>query len=605
MPTHGKKSSREVYLAQKQAFTKVLAAQVRRSNFLGYLRILVFVVGFGGALYLVYAGGMGASAALALLTLVIFLFLLARHEAVKQALARTEYLIEINEESLERVEGRWTKFTDDGREYIDAGHRYSTDLDIFGQASVFQWLNTTNTYFGRLAFKETLTTPPHDAKEIRRRQAAVQELADGVDWRQEFQADGKFLQQKKHDPMKLINWMEKGDELSVTKRTLYRVLPIFTTVILLLVIFAGLRYTFLIPPVLIQALILRAGAKEVHKVFDSTKRYKDALRAYEDLLAMVETTEFSSEYLTGLKLGLVDERGRLASTRIKSLGRMVELMDLRYNALFYLPLNVLFLWDYQCLMALERWKRESGRYLRRWLEYIGQIEALASLAVLNFDHPDWALPELVEEPYLVQATMLGHPLLSDNSRVCNDAELRGAGNILVITGSNMSGKSTLLRTVGLNLVLGYTGARVCAHTFRCSIMEIYSSMRLSDNLEQSISSFYAELLRVKMIIEASKKRIPMLFLLDEIFRGTNSRDRHIGAKTVLRNLSREGAMGLVSTHDLELGELEKEPGLKIKNYHFAETYENGEIRFDYKLKPGVSNTSNAIYLMKMIGIEIK
>lgn len=601
---HGHKSSREVYLARKEEYTKVLATQQRRSSLLGYLRVLVFVGGFGGAIFLFYSNIYGTSAALALLTVVAFLFLMARHEIIKQAMAKTQYLIAINQASLERVEGHWTRFVDDGREYIDTGHRYLVDLDIFGQASVFQWLNTTNTYFGRLAFKETLTNPPHDIGEIRRRQKAVQELADDVAWRQEFQANGKFLLEKKHDPMKLINWMEKGDGLGVTQRLLYRALPIFTTVVLLLVLFAGLRYTFLIPPVLIQALILRAGAKEIHKVFDSTKRYKDALRAYEDLLTMVETTEFTSEYLTGLKLGLVDERGRFASARIRALGRMVELMDLRYNALFYLPLNVLFLWDYQCLMALERWKRESGRYLRRWLEYIGQMEALASLAVLNYDHPEWALPELVEESYLLQASKLGHPLLPDDTRICNDVQLKGAGNILVITGSNMSGKSTLLRTVGLNLVLGYMGARVSADSFRCSLMEVYSSMRLSDNLEQSISSFYAELLRVKMIIEAAKKRIPMLFLLDEIFRGTNSRDRHLGAKTVLRNLSREGAMGLVSTHDLELADLEKEPGLKIKNYHFAETYENGEIRFDYKLKTGVSTTSNAIYLMKMIGIEI-
>ena len=203
----------------------------------------------------------------------------------------------------------------------------------------------------------------------------------------------------------------------------------------------------------------------------------------------------------------------------------------------------------------------------------------------------------------MSAVDLGHPLLSEK-RVYNDVSIKDPSNILLITGSNMSGKSTFLRTIGINLILSYTGAPVCAKAFSASIMEIYTCMRISDNLEESISSFYAELIRIKMIVSASKEGKQIFFLLDEIFKGTNSLDRHTGAKILIKQLQSCGAVGLVSTHDLELGELEKESAEKVKNYHFREYYKNDEIHFDYKLRPGVSTTRNALYLIKMAGLDI-
>ena len=606
MPKTENKPSRTVYQEKLDHYTRTLADQERRSNRLGFMRLLVFVGGFGVATYLVFAQSFQVSIVVALLTLLVFLVLLSRHEAVKEAIQKTQYLIQINRDSLARTEGKWTKFPDDGREYMDAQHPYSIDLDIFGQASLFQWLNTTNTYFGREAFKRTLTIPCTDADEIRQRQRAMAELASEVDWRQELQALGRPLYEKKRDPEKLLAWMEQVEESNTVKPLVFKVIPAITVLLVLGVLFIpGLNYLWAIIPLLIQAVILRIGLKKMHKIFDTTRRYKEALGAYEGILKLLETTEYASPHLAALRLQLLDQHGRFASPQLKRLSKLVEMSDLRYNAMFYFFINILTLWDYHCFFALQQWKKESGRFLRTWLQTIGEFEALASLALIHYDHPEWTIPELSPEKYVFGSVKMGHPLIADQIRVCNDLQLKGAGNILVITGSNMSGKSTLLRTVGINLVLAYAGAPVCAAKFQCSIMELYSSMRLSDNLEQSISSFYAELLRVKMIIEAAQKHRPMIFLLDEIFRGTNSRDRHMGAKTVLSNLSKEGTMGLVSTHDLELGELEHESGLRIKNYHFNETYENGQIKFDYTLKPGVSTTSNAIYLMKMIGIDVK
>jgi DNA mismatch repair ATPase MutS len=253
---------------------------------------------------------------------------------------------------------------------------------------------------------------------------------------------------------------------------------------------------------------------------------------------------------------------------------------------------------------LEAWKEQAGRSLNTWLQALGDFEALASLAVIAHDYPNWCIPEVEETPPYLKASQMGHPLLTED-RVCNDLAILPQAGILLITGSNMSGKSTLLRTAGVNLVLAYAGAPVCAAAFRCSLMRIYTCMRVNDNLEQSISSFYAELLRIKMIVAAAKQATrPVFFLLDEVFKGTNSQDRHTGAKILIKQLKRLGAVGLVSTHDLELAELAAE-SKGIINYHFREYYQNDRIHFDYKLRPGVSTTRNALYLIKLAGIDIQ
>jgi DNA mismatch repair ATPase MutS len=294
--------------------------------------------------------------------------------------------------------------------------------------------------------------------------------------------------------------------------------------------------------------------------------------------------------------------------------QIVEAISNRHNA-FYFIFNILFLLDYQWMFALEKWKEKSGRHLEAWLNVLGESEALSSLAVIQHDHPQWAAPELScgKSPVkgmalnrtmpVFAAEKMGHPLLG-NSCVPNDLVFKRPENILLVTGSNMSGKSTLLRTAGINLVLAFAGTTVCAEKFSCSLMDIHTCMRVSDDLEKNISSFYAELLRIKMIVQAVEEERPVFFLLDEIFKGTNSVDRHAGAKALIKKFSQEKILGMISTHDLELGDLERESP-KVKNYHFQEYYVNDRICFDYKLRPGVSKTRNAAFLIKMAGIEIE
>jgi DNA mismatch repair ATPase MutS len=251
---------------------------------------------------------------------------------------------------------------------------------------------------------------------------------------------------------------------------------------------------------------------------------------------------------------------------------------------------------------MEKWKKKYGSSLKEWLNTIGELEALNSLSVIAYDNDTWTMPEVKENMEVLKAKSMGHPLLGDNG-VRNDVTMERPTSIILITGSNMSGKSTLLRTIGINIVLSYLGAPVCAEQFSCSIMNIYTCMRIGDNLEKSISSFYAEILRIKMIVQAAKEGEKVFFLLDEIFKGTNSIDRHTGAKVLIKQLGECNSAGLVSTHDLELGEMEKEYN-KIKNYHFQEHYVDGELKFDYKLKRGISTTRNALYIIKMAGIDV-
>ena len=596
------------YLKRREKYKKIYKSQKRIINLISNIRILIFVLGFAASAIFFFMKDYRLSGIIFTLTLPIFIFLVIKHGNLKKKNEFTCQLININQESLDRISGKWVDFIDTGQEYVNKEHPYSIDLDIFGKGSVFQWINITNTYLGRERLKKSLLKPCKDIKKIRVRQKAIMELSKKLDWRQHFQAEGRLNIKNVRDPSSLLKWSENIDSLVDRKYIAFiiRLLPIIT--------FMSIIAYFLLPsfPIIIplgviffNLMINFLGYKKVNREFETTSAYRNRIATYQKLLEIIEEEEFESMDLSNMKAKLFNTKGKLASQQINELKELVERMDLRYNAVFHFVINNLVLWDYQNILTLNKWKKESGDLLRSWLQIIAEFEELSSFAIIKYDNPDWEMPQLVKKTYALSALNLGHPLLHKKERICNNLNFSGAGNILVITGSNMSGKSTFLRTVGVNLILAYSGAPVCAQSMECSIMDIYSSMRVNDNLEKSISSFYAELLRIKMIIEAAKKKEPMLFLIDEIFRGTNSKDRHIGAENVIKNLSKAGVMGLLSTHDLELGKLEKEKRFKIKNYHFEESYtEDDKIEFDYKLHPGVSTTSNAIYLMKMIGIEV-
>lgn len=599
---------KELYTNRKNKYREQAKNQQQTVNSISHLRLLVFAAGTGLTAYLYWLQKFYLAAAVFIAAALLFIYLIKMHQDGKEKCRFYSIMAGINEDALMRVEGKWTGFADKGDEFIDEDHSYTQDLDIFGQGSLFQWTSFATTFWGRQRLADTLANPIKDKDKIYARQKALEEIANRLDWRQNFFAQGLMAAGKMHDPEDLCAWAETANDFYLKKHVIagFKILPFITMSFIVLSILGIITYHVPAAAVTLHILLLLYRGKERARVFEMAYKYRANLRVYTKLFAALENEVFRTDYLQNLQKGLRGKRGKGAHSQIRHLEKIVDAIANRNNQ-FYIIINILLLSDYQNLAKLEAWKYSSGANLRRWFKVLAEAEALSSLSNIKHDNPNWTFPAIVEDKPGLWAKEMGHPLITQG-RVCNDLTIEKSQGILIITGSNMSGKSTLLRTVGINLVLAYSGAPVCAAAFSCSFMEIYTSMRTRDSLEKNLSSFYAELLRISKIVKAAeraaKEGTQVLVLLDEIFKGTNSADRHTGARILLKKLSKEGAFGLVSTHDLDLGHLEHEENLGIKNFNFREHYQDGKISFDYKLRPGVSTTRNAIYLMKMVGIDV-
>jgi hypothetical protein len=599
------KTSRQIYEGRTEGYGRFLLKLQKKERDVSNLRLGAFIVEIGIAvltylrhLYILLAASVVVFAAL-------FIYMILLHEKLIRRIKYVSLLKKINEASLKRVRGEWHSFEDDGKDFVEDSHRYTGDLDIFGKNSLFQMISTAQTYGGRVQLKELLSGAVGAAEAVRERQEAVEELSSMMKWRQYFQAEGMHTSRKMNNPQELIAW---GKEKNPFYRkpwviALFRICPTITV----LLVTAGFIMD-LVPgylpgiALLLQFALISCKVEARYRMFNIFENYDQDLRVYYRLLKLFEQQKFQSAGINRLKKAVKNPQGREAFRQMDKLSAIVDSMGNRRN-LFYILFNTLTLWDFQNLIALERWKQEAGAYMEAWFEALGRVEALASLAVIAFENPHWAIPVIGEDKAAcLKAKGLGHPLLIGN-RVNNDVYMGEDRKVLLITGSNMSGKSTLLRTTGINLVLAYAGAPVCAAAFETVLMDICTCMRIKDNLEESISSFYAELLRIKKIVGEAESGKKVFYLLDEIFRGTNSQDRHIGARVLINKLSRTASIGLVSTHDLELCDLEKQ-NPQIANYHFQEYYEEGTIHFDYMLRQGPSTTRNALHLMRLAGIEV-
>lgn len=583
----------------------LLGKQKQTINFISLLRLIVFLSGVGFTVYMYLKKLYYASAGISIAAAVGFVFLAIKHSKIIDNKKLTSAIYDINEASLKRVNGEWKQFQDKGEEFKDNEHNYSDDLDIFGQSSVFQWINTAITRFGRIRLKEYLTSPFLDKKDIIKRQLAIAELSKALSFRQRFQAEGTLNLIDNKDSSDLIRWAENLNE-SVEKASfkfLLYVMPVLTAASAIYY-FINLGKTYVVPFIfiIINMGLIKFKGGLISSNLDTIFLYKKKIRAYTNMIRLIERKSFKSALLNELKKEFYISHKEKASEAVRKLSLIADKISDRANV-YSIVLNLIYLRDFQLLVLLNNWKKQYGSHIETWLKIIGEFEALASLSIINHDNPQWIIPKIEGNSLLIYGSKTAHPLLQDNA-VANDIRLGGKNTILLITGSNMSGKSTYLRTVGTNLVLAYAGAPVCAESFTCSLMDIYTCMRIGDNLEKSISSFYAEIIRIKSIVRAANTGKPTFFLLDEIFKGTNSMDRHLGAQTLINELSEKNTLGIVSTHDLELGSLE-ETNRKIRNFNFQEYYVNDEIKFDYKLREGVSKTRNAIYLMRLAGIKFQ
>ena len=543
-----------------------------------------------------------------LLFIGLFLFILAKHLANNAAIENLQRLIGISETEIQVLGHHFTHLPD-GSQYKPETHEYANDLDIFGRASLFQYINRCTSEQGKKLFAGWLLDPAsYDI--VLERQEAVKELSQQLEWRQQLQSYGIAHSIDIDTERKIENWLEEDFQfMNKTHWKLLRViLPAISFALLILhitnIIGSGIFY----PSILLMLVVSFGISKRITPSFNRLNKVAPQLETLSDSVSWIEKGNFKSKLLVALRSKYIDGTV-LSSQTIKKLKKILDNTDIRLNPLVFIPLNTFLFWDLQQVLILENWKKENKEHIGDWFHSLAEIESLSSLGNISFNHPGWAYPKISKAHGTVIADSLGHPLIPPEQLVTNSFSTNQAGGLNLITGSNMAGKSTFLRSIGVNIVLAMMGSPVCAGSLTVSNMKVISSMRVSDNLEENTSTFYAELKKLKEVIEAVYRNEKVFLLLDEILRGTNSADRHTGSKALIKQLIQHNAVGLIATHDLELAKLADDPiaigfPTKLHNYHFDVQVAGDELYFDYKLKRGICTSMNASLLMKKIGIEL-
>jgi hypothetical protein len=546
-----------------------------------------------------------------------FVAVAARHERLIRTRDRLRRANAFCERGLARIGDRWAGGGPTGERFRNEHHVYANDLDLFGRGSLFDLLSAARTAGGEQTLAGWLLTPAAPV-EIVERQHAVRDLGGAFDVRERLATSGRA--QLTMDSDSVVAWAEAPEPRG------HRWLQRFTAVFAIAAgATAALAFTTdslapLLAVVLVQALAFRKSQELVERTLHVAGAKVADLDVVVDLLDVIERATVTAPRLRQLQ-GSLTSHGQTASRRIRVLHRLSEIHDW-HHSLPLLPVGLFLLGYFTWALALgaaialwnpvlailtERWRRVDGGHVRRWVAAVAEIEALASLGGYHFDHPGDPFPDIVTGPAeaLFDGTGLGHPLLPQAAMVPNDVRLVPPTRLLVVSGSNMSGKSTLLRTVGINTVLALAGAPVRAAALRLTPLAPGATLRIQDSLRDGRSRFYAELTRIRALAEAAAAGVPLLFLLDELFHGTNSHDRVIGAAAVLRSLVDAGAIGLITTHDLALAEVAGELAPRAVNVHFEDWIDGEAMRFDYRMKPGPVRRSNAIALMRAVGLEVE
>lgn len=595
-------------LKQTQADLKILN---RRFLLISYSRLGVFLLGVL-LTYVLFDLHEGLALFVGGLSLVFFLYLIQWHTQLAEKKQYLEAMVGICEEEVKVLTGDVSSL-DTGEEFIDQKHAFSFDLDIFGRASVFQFINRTRTILGRERLVQWLKAPLETAAAIRERQEAVQDLAGRPDFSHHFQALGTGKIESASEPESVLLWLKEPAFLLTHK--VYQVLRILLPILFLFSflgwvagsweamavlrpVFTGRLFVVLI---LVNLLVVATHLSYTNNQQAQVGRKARTLGKYATLLKAFESKDFSSARLQQLQEQL-KSGGLTASKAIGQLATIMSYLDQRLNMVAGLLLNATVLWDLQFITRLEKWKEQHREHLADWLAVIGEADALNSFGRFAYKNPELIFPEIVEGPFRMEAIELGHFLIPASKRVCNDVDIRKPGEFLVITGANMAGKSTFLRTVGVNLVLAQTGAPVCAESFVVSPTPIMTSVRATDSLEDNESYFYAELLRLKAIIDRLRESGSLFIIVDEMLRGTNSHDKQMGSRKFVEQLIQYGGAGLVATHDLSMGTLAEEYPDFARNKRFEVDILEDHLEFDYKLKEGISQNLNATFLMRQMGI---
>ncbi|MDX9881963.1 MAG: hypothetical protein RBS73_07835 [Prolixibacteraceae bacterium] len=510
-------------------------------------------------------------------------------------------LVRINEEELKALDGDFSSFAG-GSEFIDIHHPFSFDLDLFGPRSFFQFLNRASTRRGQKRLAYMLANHETDQEKIRQKQEAVQELAEELNWRQHFAAKGKTDSDQRDFDL-ISQWLSASFQLKNEQavRLAIAIFPVLTLIVILLNIFSLVPWGMVLLFVLSQWAVYGFSAKTIQRFHQQFGSRSEILSKYIEMLLDIEKKDFQSGQLRQLKQKLYFQDQ--SASRINSrLIKLIAQLDYGRNMVLTLIFNSVFLWDLRCIYRLSKWHQQYHHLLDQWFEVIAEFDALSCFGNYNFNHAEGALPVPENNRFTFEAEQLGHPLISDKKRVNNDFLLNDNGKLAIITGANMAGKSTFLRTVGINLVLAMNGCKVCATRMKFTPIALYTNMRTTDNLMNDESYFYAELLRLQQMLERIRNGEKLFVIIDEMLKGTNSVDKLNGSKELIKQLISLKVVGIVATHDLKLTELVTQYPGSIQNQCFEVQLTNDDLSFDYRLRTGVTQTMNATFLMKKMGI---
>ena len=592
------KSSYNYHSIVKQTTIKITKLK-KQLVFFSLVRLLFFLLALISP-FLLYNLSLWITIALPLVLLFFFVWAVKKHISLASEKEFYQHILKINNDELKAIDHEFLHF-DDGSKYINPDHFYTYDLDIFGRGSLFQFLNRTVTPQGHRLLAKMLSEPLENASEIIDRQMLVNELSKQVKWRQNFAATGKLYVETEAEADWLMNWKTDFFKLSTNKiiKVLLIVLPVFAVFSIVHWAVSG-NSTIFIFSSLLQFYFWFVEKKNINLIYSQFGKREGLLKKYARLLTLIENFEWKSNEAKQMLANLGNNT--MPSKEIKRLERIISAFDNRNNLLIGVVLNITLFWDVMCSYRIILWHNRNRHNFDKWMNTIALVDAICSLSNFAYNNKEFCFPKINDEDgFSLQATQLGHPLIHPKKRIDNDF-LISDNNVLIITGANMAGKSTFLRTIGVNMVLGMSGAPVCAQNMCFKKVELFSNMRTSDSLFDDESYFFAELKRIKAILDEVDKGRELLIILDEILKGTNSVDKLAGSQKLIKRLIKSKVPSIIATHDLKLTEMETDYPNNVRNMCFEIVIENNEMKFDYLLRNGATTIMNASFLMKKMGI---
>lgn len=594
----------ENHYTERLSLTAGQLQQVKKQIFrISMLRLTLFIAGVAG-IYFFFSQTPLLIVCICLTFLPLFILVKIHN----RFFIRKEWLetqARIIQEELQALSGDYSSF-EDGKEYVNPEHPYSFDLDIFGRRSLFQSINRTCTFFGKVRLAEWLQNHLHEKTSIEKRQEMIREISEHTLFREQFRVAGLVHHGQSSDAEKIQAWSQSPAQYlhaGWVKAFIWGV-PVINSLLLITSLagwtsFSWLGLSFSIFLVLSFGIIKRATY-----IQETYGKQLKSLNGYARLIALAKAEEWKSAGMQEL-MERFNLNGQSPVQALQQLSKELDRLDLRNNQFLYVLLEGSIFFQLQEIVRIERWKVRYGQYISEWLETVGELDALCSLGTFAYNHPQYTYPELTEKPFCFLATQMGHPLMPVSQCVKNDATIPSRPFFLIITGANMAGKSTYLRTIGVNYLLACVGAPVCCERLKLHPNQLITSLRTSDSLSDNESYFFAELKRLKRIIDLLNQGQQLFIILDEILKGTNSMDKQKGSFDLIRQFMQLKANGIIATHDLLLGSLIKQFPEEIRNYCFEADIKENELTFSYKLREGVAQNMNACFLMKKMGIILQ